>query len=157
MRCKDIFFCIQEAICRDLTKTKRDFVLNCQEAYIFSLYTSPDVMLAERIPLQFPTLSLDLWCKSTNRIWFKHGRNLSWSSGLTRLCRPPLKGRGSTYCFTAVSVSVSVRSHPKAPPAQFFFGCNKIWSQIHRDHFPLVTLTFRIKYKPVEVIIWRIT
>ena len=42
------------------------------------------------------------------------------------LCRPPLRGGGSTYCFTAVSVSVSVRSHPKAPPAQFFFGCTKI-------------------------------
>ena len=41
------------------------------------------------------------------------------------LCRPPL--RGSTYCFTAVSVSVSVsfRSHPKAPPAQFFLGAPK--------------------------------
>ena len=31
---------------------------------------------------------------------------------------------GSTYCFTAVSVSV--RSHPKAPPARFFLGCTKI-------------------------------
>ena len=31
----------------------------------------------------------------------------------------PFKGGGgSTYCFTAVSVSV--RSHPKAPPARFF-------------------------------------
>ena len=34
---------------------------------------------------------------------------------------------GSTYCFTAVSVSVSVSilSHPKAPPAQFFLGAPK--------------------------------
>ena len=43
----------------------------------------------------------------------------------------PLQG-GSTYCFTAVSVSVcisvsvSVRSHPTAPPARFFFWCTKI-------------------------------
>ena len=39
---------------------------------------------------------------------------------------PPLRGRGSTYCFTAVnvSISVSVWSHPKAPP-DFFLGAPK--------------------------------
>ena len=82
----------------------------------------------------------------------------------------PLRG-GSTYCFTAVSisvsvsisdfsvsVSVSVQSLPKAPPARFLFGCTKILSLLlYRDHFPLVTLTFRVKVKPVEVIIRRIT
>ena len=53
----------------------------------------------------------------------------------------PFKGGGSTRypgrhnCFTAVSVSVSVRSHPKAPPARFFFWCTKIRSQLHRDQF----------------------
>ena len=39
----------------------------------------------------------------------------------------PLKG--STYCFIAVSisvrVSVSTRSHPKAPHARFFLGAPK--------------------------------
>ena len=41
----------------------------------------------------------------------------------------PFKGGGLTYCFTAVGVSVSVsdsvRSHPKAPPARFFLGAPK--------------------------------
>ena len=52
---------------------------------------------------------------------------------ICELCRPPLRGGGSTYCFTpvsfrvCVSISVSVRSHPtQALPAQCFFGCTKI-------------------------------
>ena len=62
------------------------------------------------------------------------------------------------HCFTAVSVSVSVcvsvsvRSHSKAPPARFFLGVHQNMIQLYRDHFPLKTLTFRVKIKPVEVI-----
>ena len=40
---------------------------------------------------------------------------------------------GSTYCFTAVSVSV--RSHPKAPPARFFF-----W--VHQNMIPAIQRSF---------------
>ena len=50
----------------------------------------------------------------------------------------PFKG-GSTYCFTAVSVSVSVSvsvlSHPKAPPARFFF-----W--VHQNMIPAIQRSF---------------
>ena len=52
-----------------------------------------------------------------------------------------------------VNVSLSVWSHPKAPPAKFFLGAPKYDPSYVETHFPLVTLTFRVKYKPVEIII----
>ena len=41
-----------------------------------------------------------------------------------RFMSTPFKG-GSTYCFTAVSVSVGVLSHPKAPLLDFVWGAPK--------------------------------
>ena len=63
-----------------------------------------------------------------------HHRNYQLSASWQDYYVDPLYG-GSTYCLTAVSVSVcvsvSVRSHPKAPPAKFFRG-------VHQNMIPAI-------------------
>ena len=60
---------------------------------------------------------------------------------------PPPVGWGSTYCFTAVGVRLSVTPITKAPPAQIFLGWHVFCSTCHWLLISTMTLTLGVKVK----------